>query len=117
VGTIVSSVAVWQFFWGLTLVARDVPLELLYDAWTLCGTVDGRRIEEHLPHSGYAEQVATFLTAIETGTQALIRSSYRDACATFATTLAANRSLASGQPEKVLPLGPVGGHSGETIRM
>ena len=51
---------------------------------------------------GYFRQVAHFLKAIETGDQGLVRSDYADAVKTLAVTLAANRSLETGQVEKVL---------------
>ena len=101
VGTVVSTCAVWQYFWGCTLIARDLHLELIFDAGTLQGTVDGRRIEYHHPSSGYDEQIADFIRAVETGDRSLIRCSYRDGLGSLATTLAATSSLASGRPEPV----------------
>jgi predicted dehydrogenase len=101
VGAIISTCAVWQFFWGCTLIGRDLHLELVYDAWTVRGSVDGRPINHHDSTSGYPEQIATFVQAVTNRDQSIIRCSYRDGCATLATTLAATRSLASGQPELV----------------
>ena len=101
VGTVVSTCAVWQYFWGCTLIARDLHLELIFDAGTLQGTVDGRLIEYSHPSSGYDEQIADFIRAVETGDRSLIRCSYRDGLGTLATTLAASRSLASGRAEPV----------------
>lgn len=102
VGTVVSTCAVRQFFWGCTLIARDVHLELVYDAWTVKGTVDGTLIDYYDEASGYPEQVETFVRAVRTGDQSLVRCSYRDGLATLATTLAANCSLESGCPEPVV---------------
>ena len=102
VGTIVSTCAVWQFFWGCTLIGRELHLELVFDQWTVRGRVDGQRVDYHDARSGYQEQVTAFVRAVQTGDQSLIRSSYRDGLQTLATTLAANRSLVSGQPEPVL---------------
>lgn len=99
--TIVSSVAVWQFYRALTIVARDLHLRLIYDAWTINGIADGKRIDEHIPTTGYPEQIDAFLIAIERQDQSSIRSSYRDAVGTFAATLAANASLHSGRTETV----------------
>ena len=99
VGTIVSTVAVAQFFWGVTVVARDLHLDLVYDAWTLRGTVDGQRIDEQLPVSGYPEQIAIFLDAVESGNASPVLCTYRDGMETLAATLAANCSLQSGLPE------------------
>ncbi|MGI8589231.1 MAG: Gfo/Idh/MocA family protein [Chloroflexia bacterium] len=101
VGTILSTCAVWQFFWGCTIIARDLHLELVYDEWTVRGKVDGRPIAYHNEASGYPEQVAAFVQAVATGDQSRIRCSYRDGFGTLATTLAATRSLASGRPEPV----------------
>ncbi len=101
VGTVVSSCTVWQFFWGCTLIARDLHLDLVYDANTVRGSVDGRPIDERHERSGYPEQIAAFVQAVEAGDPAPIRCTYRDGLATLATTLAANRSLASGRPEPV----------------
>ena len=101
VTTVLSTAAVWQFYWGLTVVARDLHLDLVYDEWTLRGTVDGQRIDEHLPASGYPEQVEAFLTAVEADDPSLVRSPYRDAFNTFAATLAATRSLETGAVEAV----------------
>ena len=102
IGTIVSSCAVRQFCSGCTLIGRDRPLDLLIDSWPVRGRVDGRGVDYHDEVSGYPEQVAAFVRAVQTGDQSLIRCSYRDGLATLATTLAANRSLASGRPEAVL---------------
>ncbi len=101
IGNIISTCAVWQFFWGCTLIGRDLHLELVYDEWTVRGSVDGQPIDHHDPASGYLEQVATFVQAVANHDQSLVRCSYRDGFGTFATTLAATRSLASGQPESV----------------
>ena len=101
VGTVVSTCTVRQFFWGCTLIARDVHLELVYDAGTVRGTVDGRPVEHHDAASGYPEQIAAFVHAVKTGDRSPIRCTYRDGLGTLATTLAANHSLASGRPEPV----------------
>ncbi len=101
IGAIVSTCAVWQFFWGCTLIGRDLHLELVYDAWTVRGSVDGHSVEYQDSVSGYPEQVATFVRAVQMGNQSLIRCSYRDGLGTLAVTLAANRSLVSGRPEAV----------------
>jgi len=51
--------------------------------------------------AGYFRQVEQFLKAVEAKDQSLVRSSYEDAARTLAVTLAANKSLQSGQIEKV----------------
>ena len=102
VGSILSTSAVRKFDWRLTVVARDLHLDLVYDAWTLRGGVDGAPVDLHLPDApGYQEQIDAFLSAVDTGDPTPIRSSYRDGCATLAATLAANRALASGRVEPV----------------
>ena len=102
IGTIISTCALRQFFWGCTLVGRDVHLDLIYDAWTVRGQIDGERIDYQDSTSGYPEQVATFVRAVEHQDQSLVRCSYRDGLATLATTLAANRSLVTGWAEAVV---------------
>ncbi len=99
VGSVVSSAAVWNFYWALTLVARDLHLELVYDVFTIKGVVDGERVDEHEPRSGYPEQVEAFVRALETGDASLIRSPYEDALQTFRVTLAANRALRTGRAQ------------------
>ncbi|MCA1554070.1 MAG: gfo/Idh/MocA family oxidoreductase, partial [Chloroflexi bacterium] len=84
------------------IVARDLHLELTFDAWTVRGQMDGEPIDYRDTVSGYSEQVSAFVRAVQTNDQSLIRSSYRDALRTFATTLAANRSLVSGTLERVV---------------
>lgn len=101
IGSIVSTCAIRQFFWGFTLIARDLHLELVFDEWTLRGVVDGTAIDLRDSSTGYQEQIDTFLEAVERRDQSLIRSSYRDALRTLVTTLTANRALASGLPEPV----------------
>ena len=99
VGSLVSSAAVWNFYWAVTVVARDLHLELVYDVFTLKGVVDGERIDEHHPRSGYSEQVEAFVRALETGNPDLIKSPYEDALQTFRVTLAANRALCTGRAQ------------------
>ena len=101
VGSVLSTVAVRKFFWGLTVIAPDLHLDVVYDDWTVRGVDRGERVDLHLPAAGYQEQVDAFLHAVETGDRSGIRSPYRDGCGTLAATLAANRSLASGRPEAV----------------
>jgi predicted dehydrogenase len=101
IGTIVSAWAAPHLFWGCTVVGPDLHLDLVYDAWTVRGTVDGRPVDYHSPLTGYPEQVGSFVRAVQTGNQSLIRCSYRDGAITLATTLAATRSLVTGQSEEV----------------
>lgn len=101
VGSVLSTSAVRKFFWGVTVIAEDLHLDLVYDDWTVRGVDRGERVDMHLPVAGYQEQVDAFVQAVATGDASPIRSGYRDGCATLALTLAANRSLASGRPEIV----------------
>lgn len=99
IGSVISTCAVWQFFWGATLIARDLHLELVFDEWTVKGQVDGETIDYRDDVTGYPEQIEAFVRAVETHDQSAVRCSYRDGLATLATTLAANRSLASSESE------------------
>lgn len=101
VGTVLSTTAVRKFFWGLTVIAPDLHLDVVYDDWTVRGVDRGERVDLHIPVAGYQEQVDAFLHAVESGDRSGIRSSYRDGCGTLAATLAANRSLDTGRPEPV----------------
>lgn len=49
----------------------------------------------------HARAMAAFVTAVSAGDAAPIRSSYRDALETLKLTMAVERSIASGKPEKV----------------
>lgn len=101
IGTIVSAWTAPSLFWGCTVVGPDLHLDLVYDAWTVRGTVDGRVVEYHSPVTGYPEQIRSFVRAVQARDQSLIRCSYRDGALTLATTLAATRSLVTGQSEAV----------------
>lgn len=101
VGSVLSTTAVRKFFWGLTVIAPDLHLDVVYDDWTVRGVDRGERVDLHLPVPGYQEQVDAFLHAVETGDPTGIRCTYKDGCGTLAATLAANRSLESGRPEPV----------------
>ena len=82
------------------LVGDDLYLKLIMDL-KLRGSVEGEQIEYDGVEAGYFRQVEQFMQAVETNDQSLIRSSYADAVKTLAVTLAANRSLETGQVEKV----------------
>ena len=79
---------------------RDFYLKLLMDN-RLQGQADNKAIEFDGEEAGYFRQVEHFLQAVERKDQSLVRSSYEDAARTLAVTLAANRSLETGQSEKV----------------
>jgi predicted dehydrogenase len=101
IGSIVSAWTAPHLFWGCTVVGPDLHLDLVYDAWTVRGTVDGRVVDYHSPVTGYPEQISAFVRAVQTRDQSLIRCAYRDGALTLATTLAATRSLVTGHHEAV----------------
>lgn len=82
------------------LVGRDLYLKLVFDN-QLRGTVDRESVEFEGTESGYFRQVEQSILAVAKRDQSLVRSSYEDAARTLATTVAANRSLATGNVEKV----------------
>ena len=51
--------------------------------------------------AGYFRQVEQFIKAVDVNDQGLVLSSYADAAKSLAVTLAANRSLETGQVEQV----------------
>lgn len=82
------------------LSGRDFYLKLAHDN-RLTGKADKEDIDFRGEEAGYFRQVEHFLKAVEANDQALVRSSYEDAARTLTVTVAANRSLKSGRPEKV----------------
>ena len=83
------------------LVGDDIYLKLTHDL-SLRGQIGGEGIDFTGAEAGYFRQVEQFVKAVETNNQNLVRSSYADAVRTLAVTLAANRSLETGQIELVL---------------
>ena len=69
--------------------------------YQLRGHIDGESIEFDGTESGYYRQVEHFVKAVEINDQNLVRSGYADAVKTLAVTVAANRSIQTGQVEKV----------------
>jgi len=84
------------------LIGSNFHLRLLMDT-RLRGTIDGEPFAFDGEEPGYFRQVEQFLAAVEARDQARVRSSYADAMKTLAVTLAANRSLETGQVERVEP--------------
>ena len=82
------------------LCGRDLYLRLAMDSH-LSGYIDQEEIDFHGEERGYYRQIECFLAAVEAKDQNLVRSSYADAVKSLAVTLAANRSLATGQVETV----------------
>lgn len=85
---------------GLTIHAEDVKIE--YDWGASLRLISARETREIRYTEGFhAAAVSAFLQAVRTGDGCGIRSTYQDGAQTLALTLAANRSLGSGQPESV----------------
>ena len=82
------------------LVGDNLYLNLNLD-YQLRGHIDGESIEFDGTESGYYRQVEHFVKAVEINDQNLVRSGYADAVKTLAVTVAANRSIQTGQVEKV----------------
>ena len=83
------------------LVGDDIYLKLTHDLG-LRGQIGGEDINYHGTEAGYFRQVEQFIKAVEAGAQSVVRSSYADAIKTLAVTLAANRSLETGQAALVV---------------
>ena len=82
------------------LVGDDIYLKLTHDLG-LRGQIGGETIDYTGTEAGYFRQVEQFINAVEANDQGLVLSSYADAVKTLAVTLAANRSLETGQVELV----------------
>ena len=82
------------------LCGRDLYLRLAMDTH-LSGYIDQQEIDFLGEERGYFRQIECFLAAVEAQDQSLVRSSYADAVNSLAVTLAANRSLETGNVEKV----------------
>ena len=85
---------------ALEIIGADLYLRLSYDL-QLSGVVDGQAVSYEGQEAGYFRQVEQFLEAVRTQDQRRVRSSYADALKTLAVTDAANRSLHTGQVERV----------------
>ncbi len=82
------------------LVGDDIYLKLTHDLG-LRGQIGGESIDYTGTEAGYFRQVEQFVNAVEANDQGLVLSSYADAVKTLAVTLAANRSLETGQVEQI----------------
>lgn len=83
------------------LVGDDIYLKLTHDLG-LRGQIGGEGIDYSGTEAGYFRQVEEFINAVDANDQGLVRSSYSDAFKTLAVTLAANRSLETGEVEYVV---------------
>ena len=82
------------------LVGDDFYLKLTHDLG-LRGQIDGEGVDYTGTEAGYFRQVEQFINAVDANDQGLVLSSYADAAKSLAVTLAANRSLETGQVEQV----------------
>ena len=83
------------------LVGDDLYLKLTHDSG-LRGQISGEGVDFTGTEAGYFRQVEQFINAVEANDQGLVLSSYADAAKSLAVTLAANRSLETGQVEPVI---------------
>ena len=83
------------------LVGDDLYLKLTHDLG-LRGQIDGEGVDFTGAEAGYFRQVEQFIKAVDANDQGLVISSYADAVKSLAVTLAANRSLETGQVEQVI---------------
>ena len=83
------------------LVGDDLYLKLTHDLG-LRGQIDGEGVDYTGTEAGYFRQVEQFIKAVDANDQGLVLSSYADAAKSLAVTLAANRSLETGQVEQVV---------------
>ncbi len=82
------------------LVGDDLYLKLTHDLG-LRGQISGEGIDYTGTEAGYFRQVEQFINAVDANNQGLVLSPYADAAKSLAVTLAANRSLETGQVEQV----------------
>ena len=102
VGSITSTcVARAHDHFATELVGDDFYLKLTLDLG-LRGQISGDAIDYTGTEAGYFRQIEQFTKAVEANDQGMILSSYADAVKSLAATLAANRSLTSGQVERVV---------------
>lgn len=82
------------------LVGDALYLKLTHDLG-LRGQIGDEPIDYTGTEAGYFRQIEQFIDAVEAKEQGRVRSSYADAVKTLAVTLAANRSLETGEVEQV----------------
>ncbi len=83
------------------LVGDDIYLKLTHDLG-LRGQIGSEGIDYTGTEAGYFRQVEQFIKAVDANDQGLVLSSYTDAVKSLAVTLAANRSLETGQVEEII---------------
>ena len=82
------------------LVGDALYLKLTHDLG-LRGQIGDEAIDYTGTEAGYFRQIALFIDAVEANKQGFVRSPYVDAVKTLAVTLAANRTLETGEVEQV----------------
>ena len=82
------------------LVGDALYLKLTHNLG-LRGQIGDEAIDYTGTEAGYFRQIARFIDAVEANEQGFVRSPYADAGKTLAVTLAANRSLETGEVERV----------------
>jgi len=82
------------------LVGDDLYLKLTLDL-QLREQIGSESIEYDGTEAGYYRQIEHFIRAVESNDQGHIRSDYADALKTVALTIAANKSMETGQVEQV----------------
>ena len=102
VGSITSTCAARAHdHFATELIGNNIYLKLTHDLG-LRGQIRGEGVDYNGDEAGYYRQVEQFIKAVETNDQSIVRSSYADAYKTLAVTLAANKSLETGNVENVV---------------
>lgn len=95
VGSLVSTHTGGLGRYQLTLLGRDVAIDIDCVANRVSSRVDGDAAECQGTENGYFRQIETFVAAYRAGDQSLIVTDYADAVRSLALSLAVNRSLAA----------------------
>jgi predicted dehydrogenase/sugar phosphate isomerase/epimerase len=101
IGTHAHSWAVNQYIAEIEFFSPKLVLKLDYVRNRLCGTLDGKPIDEQYDDDPYLTEAECFIEAVRAQRMDHIRSTYFDAVKTLAVALAGNRSLESGRLEQV----------------
>lgn len=103
-GTVGNHIHFWShrgliFQWRFIGAAFDLTWEVVPNRVT--GQVRGEKVLFEGKDDCYLTELQGFVRAVAARNQSLLRSSYADACKSFAATLAANESAATGKPQPV----------------
>ncbi len=88
----------------LQIVGDDFDLTWNIANGELSGTLAGEPLREALTGDPHSEEMHGFVSAVARREQAIIRSSYLDACWSLAACEAAALSISTGLPQMVLPV-------------